>query len=215
MQKYPAKRVILLYLAITAVWAAYRYFFVLPELVDEYIAKPIIDLLPILYIVFTVEKNTFESLGLTRNKYLTYALMGVGLGGLLIFESVLTKYIRFGGVHMVPGPFPILSYIVNLLVAFGTAFTEETVFRGYFFRRIMWVWDNEIIANVLSTTFFTVAHLPVAIFLYHYGGVDLLVYCFQIYVLGTIFAFTFARVDSIVPSTIAHTLWNFANVFIH
>lgn len=212
MHKYSAVRVILLYLSITAVWAGYRYFFVQPEWVDEFIAKPLIDLLPILFVVFTVEKNTLESIAITKNKFWTYVLVGVGLGILLLSESVVTRLFKNGSVQILT--WTPWALILNILVAFATALVEEVVFRGYFFRRIMWIWDNEITANVLSSVFFTAAHVPLAIFSLHYSGPMLLAYCAQIYVMGTIFAFVFARVESVVPTTVAHTLWNLVNVFI-
>jgi len=212
MQKYSVLRVIILYILITAVWAGYRYFFVMPEWVDEVIAKPVIDLLPILSVVVLVEKNSLESLGLTRHNYWFNALMGLGLGALLLFESVMTRYFKNGSVSVLSlAP---ASLLLNLGISFATAFTEETVFRGYFFRRFMWIWESEVAANILSTVFFTVAHLPLAIFALHYSGGQIFTYSLEIYVLGTIFAYVFARVESIVPTTIAHTIWNFANVFI-
>ena len=212
MQKYSVMRVLILYILITAVWAGYRYFFVLPEWVDEFIAKPIIYLVPVLFVTLSLEKNSIESLGITRHKYWLYALMGLGLGLLLLFESVMTRYFKNGSVQLLSLTPP--SLVLNLFIAFATGLVEEITFRGYFFRRIMWAWDNEIIANILSTVFFTVEHLPLAIFALHYSGMQLVTYSLEIYVLGTIFAYVFARAETIVPTTIAHTIWNFANVFI-
>ena len=171
MQKYSVMRILFLYILITAVWAGYRYFFVLPEWVDEFIAKPIIYLVPVLFVSLSLEKNSIESLGITRHKYWLYALMGLGLGLLLLFESVLTRYFKNGSVQLLSFTPP--SLVLNLFIAFATGLVEEITFRGYFFRRIMWTWDNEVIANILSTVFFTVEHLPLAIFALHYSGMQL------------------------------------------
>lgn len=206
------RRIIFLFIAITAVWAGYRYFAAAPEWVDEFIAKPVIDLLPILFVALTVEKNTLESLGFVKNRFWFYVLMGFGLGALLLFESVTTRYFKYGSIQILS--ITPLSLVLNLCIAFATAFVEETVFRGYFFRRFLWLWNNEFVANIVSTGFFVIAHLPLAIFSLHYTGGELAAYSAQIFVLGAIFAYVFARVETIIPTTIAHTLWNFSNVFI-
>jgi len=189
------------------VWAGYRYFFILPEWADEFIVKPLIYLLPLLIV-----KNSFAGLGITKNKFWFYVLLGLGLGILFLIESILVKFFKYGAIQMLTvSPSGLLF---NLCIALATGFTEETVFRGYFFQRFMGVFTNEMLANIISSFMFTIIHLPLAIFSLHYSGKDLFMYCVQIYALGTIFAFVFARVKSIIPTSIAHAIWNFSNVFI-
>ncbi|OGG34987.1 hypothetical protein A2363_02080 [Candidatus Gottesmanbacteria bacterium RIFOXYB1_FULL_47_11] len=207
MQKQSLGSMVCVFLVIMIVWAGYRYFFILPEWADEFIVKPLIYLLPLLIV-----KNSFAGLGITKNKFWFYVLLGLGLGILFLIESILVKFFKYGAIQMLTvSPSGLLF---NLCIALATGFTEETVFRGYFFQRFMGVFTNEMLANIISSFMFTIIHLPLAIFSLHYSGKDLFMYCVQIYALGTIFAFVFARVKSIIPTSIAHAIWNFSNVFI-
>lgn len=206
------RRVLTVFIFITLLWALYRYFFVMPEWADEFLAKPLIDLLPVLIVVIAIERKTVESLGILKYHFIPYVFLGLGIGLLLLLESFLVRFVKYGTMTL-----PVLTpwnIVLNLFISFATAFTEETVFRGYFFRRLQWIWNNEYSANAVSSLFFMTAHLPLAVFSLHYAGWQLMNYCLLTYLFGVIFAFIFARVKTIVPSTVAHTLWNFANVFI-
>ncbi len=73
---------------------------------------------------------------------------------------------------------------------------EESLFRGFFYKYLRGR-HGVIIANVLSSALFALAHMD--------PGAVLPLFC-----LGSIFAYVFERTDSILPCMITHGLWNSA-----
>jgi len=71
---------------------------------------------------------------------------------------------------------------------------EEGLFRGFFYKYLR-SRHSILVANVLSSGLFAIAHLDL--------GAVLPLFC-----LGSIFAYLYETTDSIVPAMVAHGLWN-------
>jgi membrane protease YdiL (CAAX protease family) len=187
------------FLGILIVWTIYRYFFQFPEWVDEFIAKPFIQLVPILYFI----KKFGGNIGFSKKRLLMQILTGFGIGVFLIIESMFVKHTMLDNFSM---------QLLPLFVSIATGLVEEIVFRGYFLNKIMETIENIYLANFVQTLLFVLIHVPLMIFLFHYSLNDMLLYSLQIFMLGYIFGFVRVLTGSIFPSAIAHTMWNFANV---
>jgi membrane protease YdiL (CAAX protease family) len=101
--------------------------------------------------------------------------------------------------------------VLPFFVSAATGFSEEFVYRGYFADRLSAVFDNFILANCMQTLLFVLIHVPITFFVLHYSLQDSLLYAGQIAVLGFIYGIVFVQTESILPSAIAHSLWNFSN----
>lgn len=200
-------RWISVYFLIVVFWTVYRYLFQYPEWIDEFIAKPLLQVLPVLLTVFFLEKKSFGTLGVSAKKPMIQLGVGLLVGGVLFVEAFVMKQMNHA-IRTVPIDSLLLAFFVSL----ATGLTEELVFRGYFTSRIMEAIENVYVANAVQTLLFIVIHIPLMIFLFHYSIADMAAYSLQIGILGYIYGIVYIKQESIIPSTVAHTIWNFSNV---
>ena len=74
------------------------------------------------------------------------------------------------------------------------AVCEETLFRGFVYTSLRWRF-GAFVSMILSATMFSAVHMDPGAFL-------------PLFVLGFVFAFVFERTRSLIPSMIAHCMWN-------
>jgi uncharacterized protein len=203
------KHVLALFSFIFSFWAFYRYFpEVLPIWVEEFILKPIIWLGPLFWLVFKIEKQDLTSLGITKKNLFKALYWGIGLGFIFAFEGLLTNVIKYKGFQATGESLGILFFLGSILTSFATAFSEETVFRGYIFNRLCKIWDNELLANVVSSFLFTVIHLPIGIFVLGYKPLVMLAYLVFVFIFGFGSSFVFARSKNLASSILLHVFWS-------
>ena len=76
---------------IVIAWALYRYFFQLPEWADEFIFKPLVFVLPVLWYVRHREKRSLSSVGITTKNIFTSIYIGLGFGFIFALEGILAN----------------------------------------------------------------------------------------------------------------------------
>ncbi len=207
-EKPSLKQVMFLFCLIFVIWALYRYFpEVLPAWVEELILKPLVWLLPTFLIVKKVEKKPLSSLGFSLKKLFPALYWGVGLGMVFALEGFITGILKYGGIRIESSGSSPLSFFTALGISFATAFSEETVFRGYIFSRLWRIWEKEWLANLVSSFLFVVIHLPIAVFVLGYTPAVMAVYLMLIFIYSLGSAFVFARTGNIVSSILLHVLW--------
>lgn len=191
------------------IWATYRYFpEILPEWVEELILKPIFWLLPTAFFVKKIEKNNLSSLGFQKKNFFPSLYWGIGLGMVFALEGFLANILKYKGVNF--GDFfpSYKEFFFSLFLSFVTAFSEETVFRGYILSRLFKIWKSEIWANIVSSFLFTFIHLPIAIFVLSYTPQVMVVYLFLIFVFSFAAGFVFLQTENIVSSILLHVFWS-------
>jgi len=203
------KHVVSLFSFIFAFWSLYRYFpEILPMWAEELILKPIVWLIPTFLLVLVVEKEKLASLGLTKKNLTLAFYWGIGLGVVFAAEGLLTNIIKYRGLHLPAvgySPFVLVGLVLLSLV---TAFSEETVFRGYIFTRLWRLWQNEWLANLLSAFLFALIHLPIGVFVLGYAPIVMLAYLFFVFVFGFGAAFVFARSENLLAAVLMHVFWS-------
>jgi len=192
------------------VWGTYRFFTNNSEGVDELIVKPIIWVLPVLFIVKKVERQSLESVGLTTKNLFRNIYIGWGLGALFAFEGIITNAFKYGGVSFAPESFKPFELLTLVLISFFTAFSEELAFRGYIMTRLAEKLKNNLMANILAAILFALMHVPIAIYVLHYSAVDLISFEWVMFVLGVINGYLFMRLKSLVVPVLSHSMWNLA-----
>jgi len=208
-KEFSLKHVFGLFSFIFVVWAVYRYFpGILPAWVEEIILKPIVWLVPTFFIVKKVERQPLSSLGWTTKNLFPSLYWGIGLGIVFLLEGVITNIIKYSSLNFGAFQSSPQTFFEVLFLSFVTAISEETVFRGYIFNRLLKIWSNEWLANLVSSILFSLIHLPIAIFGLSYTPGVMLVYLFLVLVYGVGAAFIFARTENIVSSIFLHVLWS-------
>ena len=203
------KHVFGLFSFIFVIWAVYRYFpGILPAWVEELILKPIVWLVPTFFIVREVERQPFSSLGWTTKNLFPSLYWGIGLGMVFVLEGLITNIIKYSGLNLGAFQASPQTFFGALFLSFATAISEETVFRGYIFNRLLKIWKNEWLANFVSSTLFSFIHLPIAVFGLGYTPQVMLVYLFLVLVYSIGAAFVFARTENIASSILLHVFWS-------
>ena len=195
-----------MYALIFVVWGFYRFLFKLPESVEELFLKPIIWLLPLLFIL-KKERKDFRSLGWTTKNLFPALYLSIGLGVLFAVEGALVNSIKYGGsfnfLKVVPSQSLFFSAIGLSLV---TAVSEETVFRGFMFNRLLAVL-GEWRANLTTSVAWALVHLPITIFVFRYDPAGVLIFLFLTFLFGAASAFVFARTGNVLASVLLHIFW--------
>jgi len=208
-QKLSLKHVFALFSFIFIVWSFYRYLpQALPLWLEEIILKPLFWVIPTIWIVKRVEKQSWSSLGFTKKRIFTSLYWGIGLGLVFAFEGLLTNIFKYKGLNLASLDYSSLEFFGLILLSFVTAFSEELVFRGYIFNRLWTIWGKESLANIVSSLLFVVVHLPVGIFVLGYKPTIMLAYLFFIFVFGFGSAFVFGRSRNLASSILLHVFWS-------
>jgi membrane protease YdiL (CAAX protease family) len=199
------KHAIILAVYLLIVWGFYRLFFELPEEIEELIIKPIVWLLPVIYLVRKEGGNLF-SVGITTKKLFPAIYFTLALGAVFAIEAIIINFVKHGGFEFTAN-IGEKALITSLGITFVTAFSEEVSFRGYLFNRVWSALDNEWLANIATSIVWALVHIPIAIFVWKLSLTSALIYLFLTTLFGIGSAFVFARTRNIFSSILLHMLW--------
>ncbi|MCX7996240.1 MAG: CPBP family intramembrane metalloprotease [Patescibacteria group bacterium] len=136
----PTQRMLNVWAVVLILWAFYRYYFQndLPIWIDEFVAKPLLFLLPVYYYVSRVELKPFwSSLGVTLRHWRFDLGLGVVVGTIFLIMGVLANLMQHGTV-LSPKPRFLDDFTPGFLVAvsFASAVWEELLMRGFQLKRL-------------------------------------------------------------------------------
>jgi membrane protease YdiL (CAAX protease family) len=205
-KKLASKNTVVLIVYLLVVWSLYRYFFRLPEGTEELVIKPALWLVPVIYLV-RKEKGKLASLGITFKNFFAALYFALALGVIFAIEGALVNFIQYGGANFSAniGDSP---FFASLSLSFVTAITEEITFRGYLFGRVWHVMGSEWGANFVTSFFWALIHIPVAIFWWQLSILSTLTLLFLTLLFGMGSAFVFARTKNVASSILLHVLWS-------
>jgi membrane protease YdiL (CAAX protease family) len=191
------------------VWGLYRYFFKLPETLDEFVVKPLIFVLPVVWFVLKVEKRKLGSIGLTKRNFLRSVLIGFGFGLLFAGEAIFANVMKYGYLKLSPIQ-SVAAYGIPMMVvlSFATAFSEELLSRGFFFSRLFENSKNLIHAVIMSTLLFVAFHIPILLTSLKFQGMTLILFFVTSFVLGMTNSLIFNRTKSLAGPVLIHLFWN-------
>jgi membrane protease YdiL (CAAX protease family) len=187
------------------VWGFYRLIFKLPEEIEELFVKPIIWLLPVLYFL-KKEGKGISSLGFTSKNFFPAIYYSLLLGLFFVFEALIINYLKYKNINFAAniGDKP---FFMALGLSFATAFSEEITFRGYLFTRFWKSLNSEILANLITSLFWALIHVPMVVFVWKLDLSASVLYLFLTTIFGIGSAFVFARTGNIISSILLHVLW--------
>ena len=81
-------------------------------------------------------------------------------------EAVIVNFLKYGGQFNLGANIGSLPLLPALGLSFATAISEEIAFRGYVFTRVWKFMNNEFYANILTSIFWAVIHVPITIFVW-------------------------------------------------
>lgn len=202
----PFKYAISLATYILIVWGLYRFLFQLPEAIEEVFIKPVVWLIPVFYLLWK-EGEGLSSIGMTVRNLFPAVYYALGLGTFFVFEALVINFVKYGGEFSLNANIGSLPLMASLGLSFVTSVTEELTFRGYIYTRIANFLKNEVYANLLTTLFWALAHVPITVFVWKLDASAAIIYLFLTSLFGIGSAFTFSRTKNIVSPILLHVLW--------
>ena len=190
-------------------WSLYRYFLTLPEWADEFIFKPLVFVLPVLWFVRKVEKRALTSLGLTFDNFFTNLYLGIGFGFIFAIEGIAANAIKYGKLQFNPiGAVDQYGILMLLLLSAATALSEEILSRGFIFNRILEHKKSLIFAALVSTLLFVALHVPILVTSLKLEGMTLILFFLTDFILGFANALLYFNTRSLVAPILVHIFWN-------
>lgn len=189
-------------------WALYRYFFHLPEWADEFIFKPLVFVVPILWYVMKIEKRPLSSIGLTGKNFFNSIYVGLGFGFVFAIEGIAANALKYGKLEISPIA-AFQQYGMGLLVlSAATAFSEEVLSRGFVFTRLFEGKKNLWYAALMSTLMFVFLHIPILAFSLKLHGMGLVLFFITDFILGFANSLLLYNTNSLIAPILVHIFWN-------
>lgn len=190
-------------------WSLYRYFFRLPEPIDEFLVKPVVFVLPVIIYVLKKEKRSLASVGLTLVNWKESLLIGCGFGILFGGEAMLANTLKYGALVVQPSAVVVQYGVVMVFfLSLATAFSEELLSRGFYFSRLYEATKNLVNSVVLSTLLFVAFHVPILLTSLRFQGTTLILFFITSFVLGFANSLIFHKTKSLVAPVLIHLFWN-------
>lgn len=146
------------------VWAIYRSYFRtdLPQWIDEFIAKPIIFVLPVFYFIKRYEKRSFfGGLDFHLNSLLPDLLIGGAIGLIFLSMGILGNYMNMGVFIPPEKQIFLTDAIMFTALALATGLTEEILTRGFVLKRLYNESKNIYTSSFLVSILFFFMHIPI------------------------------------------------------
>ncbi|KKR00539.1 MAG: abortive infection protein [Microgenomates group bacterium GW2011_GWC1_39_12] len=183
-------------------WALYRYFFTFPEWTDEFIFKPTVFVLPVIWYVLKKEKASLATIGLTSRHFFKNLLIGLGVSAIFVGEGILVNISKHG--NFVMQPFVLYMFILSLV----TSFSEELLCRGFFFSRLLTQTKKVWFAIIVATLMFMAFHIPILVTTLKFQGPTLILFFWTTLSLGIINSIFYLQTKSLVIPILIHMFWN-------
>jgi len=205
-------QVFIVWFVIFLAWSFYRANFFLPETIDEFLIKPLVFVLPVIYVVLIREKKKLADLGLSPKPkdFFTDLYIGVVIGVLFALEGLLVNYFKYGRFSFspiletkIPGGLGVF-FLINL----ATSLWEEILGRGFLYQRLYKINKNQFYAAASSSFLFLLLHIPILFTRLHLTGTSLLVYPLSILLLGITNSYIFSLRRSLTLPILIHAFWN-------
>lgn len=165
MNKKPnlTQRYLNLWALVLILWSIYRTYFYLPEWFDEFIAKPLIFVLPVILYIKNLEKKPFpEAIWFDKKKFFIDSSIGIIIGIFFFSSAIILKFAKTGSISneefQIFGSTKFLSLI---LVALATGISEEILSRGFVLKRLYEDSKNIFTSSFFASILFFILHIPI------------------------------------------------------
>ncbi|PIS15920.1 hypothetical protein COT62_01130 [Candidatus Roizmanbacteria bacterium CG09_land_8_20_14_0_10_41_9] len=207
------ERVLNIWAVILIVWSIYRSQVHAPEWFDEFIAKPGVFVVPVLWYIRYKEKKDFFLETYLRSKHvLSDILFGLAAGALFFLSAFSANFIRTGK-FVIPSNMTISSLLFFIILAFATAFSEEILSRGFVLKRLYEESKNAMSSSFFASILYFFLHVPILFTTVRMSGSSLLLFMATDIILSLINSFIFLQRKSLVLPIFIHALYNITVLF--
>jgi len=199
-----------LWAIILIVWSFYRAKLNLPEWFDEFVAKPIVFVLPVIYYIVRYEKtNVFQALWWKKIPPIKDIVIGLGIGILFPITIALSVVMNKHKLVFFPGKAVSFNYIiVALLIVLATSVTEEILSRGFVLKRLYDESKNYLNSSLFASFLFFFLHVPILFTTSQLTGNAIIFIMMTDLLLSLVSSFVFLERKSLVTAIIIHAFYN-------
>lgn len=205
------QKVLNLWAIILIIWSIYRSRFSFPEWVDEFIAKPLVFVLPVYWYIKKIEKRDFFfSLWLKPKNFFKDIYLGILIGSLFTLFALISNYVKHGRFSFTQ---TILSTTSSkwwfvFFIALATSFSEEILSRGFILKRLYEESKNIYSSSFISSILFFILHIPILFTNIKLTGNLLLLFMATDLILGLANSFIFLERRSLILPILIHAFYN-------
>jgi membrane protease YdiL (CAAX protease family) len=209
----PTQKVLNLWAIILIIWSVYRTKFSFPEWFDEFIAKPLIFVLPVYFYIKRVEKKDFlPSVLLTTKNIFKDIYLAIVIGFVFALSAFFSNYIKHGSFSFSSTILYSSSQKLStyFLIALATGFSEEILSRGFILKRLYEESKNIYSSSFIASILFFIIHIPILFTNVKLTGNFLLFFMFNDIILSLANSFIFLNRKNLISPILIHTFYNVA-----
>lgn len=207
----PTQKALNLWAVILIVWAIYRTYFKMPEWFDEFIAKPMVFVLPVFYYIKNIDKKPFlDSLYLKLNfkSILNDLLNSFVIGGIFLLTAILAVYAKSQKLDLFTHLPSATSLFLIVITALITGITEEILSRGFVLKKLYEESKNVYTSTFFASVLFFFLHVPILFSNPKITGNMLLIFMTTDLMLSMVNGLIFLQRKSLTSPILIHAFYN-------
>lgn len=200
-----------LWAIILIVWSIYRANLKMPDWFDEFLAKPLIFILPVYYYITKIEKkNFFKEILIEKKQVIEDLLIGLGIGVIFVVSAVLGNFIKYKKLVLFSTPVSPQNILFLLILALATGISEEILSRGFVLKKLYDESKNILTSSFFASLLFFFLHVPILFTNIKITGGLLLLFMVTDISLSLVLSFIFLSRKSLVLPILVHAFYNLA-----
>ena len=207
----PLQKALNLWAVILIAWSIYRTYLKMPEWFDEFIAKPLVFVLPVIYYIKKIDKqNVLSSLyiSLKPKKLFQDFLYAAGVGVIFLVTASLAYFIKSGKFISFNNNISSVNILLIIITALATGITEEILSRGFVLKKLYEESKNPIYSIFFSSILFFFLHVPILFSNAKISGNLLLIFLATDLLLSMINGLIFIQRKSLIVPIFLHAFYN-------
>ena len=197
-----------LWAIILIIWSIYRSKFHLPEWFDEFIAKPVIFILPVYYYIKNIDKKDFlPALYFKPKLIIKDLLIGFVIGGIFFLSATAANFVKYHKLiffsRVTTG-----SFFAIILMALATGISEEILSRGFVLKKLYEESKNIFTSSFFASILFFFLHVPILFTNLKITGNLLLLFMVTDIIISLALSFIFLIRKSLALPIIIHAFYN-------
>ncbi len=186
----------------------------MPDWFDEFIAKPIVFIIPIYYYLSHVDKkNFFQAIWFKPKQLVQDILYGIGVGAIFFVTAVAANYFKFHSLFHVSGSLTLKSIGYVSILALATGISEEILSRGFVLKKLYEESRNIYTSSFFASVLFFFLHVPILFTTTKLSGNMLLLFMATDLILSLVNCFIYLDRKSLVVPILIHAMYNIALAF--
>lgn len=195
---------------ILILWSLYRWKLDMPDWFDEFIAKPVVFVLPVYWFITRQQKkNFFESIWLKSKDVKGDIFIGLFLGAVFVGSALFANFIR-NGSFLLSGDVFTSQIILAVVITFFTATFEEILTRGFILKELFEDSKNMYLASFNASILFLILHIPILFTIPELRGTLLILFLATDFILSLVNSFIFLDRRSLISPILIHAFYNIA-----